>query len=208
MLQRAIESRADHRPARLARLGLSAVRAITDLGLGDDETGPPDATLCFTNLESFTEFTALEGDTRPRSLLDEYYRVAGRIVRTWNGSTVKHIGDGLCCASPIPPTPSAPPSTLSNAHRSRCGSGRACTGARCWWITVTCSVTPSTWLLCVADAADGGQVMISADVFDVMEATSGLEFGRLKRHRFKGVAERMAACEVRRAPPSSAEPVS
>ncbi len=208
VLQRAIESRADHSPARLARLGVSAVRALTDLGLGDDETGPPNATLCFTDLEGFTEYTALEGDARARSLLDEYYRVAGRIVRTWNGTTVKHIGDGLLlrfadttdavrAALDIVERPPKPLRIRAGLHRGPLLVDRGDVFGH----TVNVAAR-------VADAADGGQVMISADVFDVVEGTSGLEFGRLKRHRFKGVAERMAACEARRAPPSSAEPVS
>ena len=50
----------------------------------------------------------------------------------------------------------------------------------------------------VTDAADGDQVLISADVYDAIGPISGLEFGRLHRQRFKGVAERVAVCEVRR----------
>lgn len=201
VLSRAIQSRADHSPAPLSRLGLSAVRVLTDLGFGDDEGDAPDATLCFTDLEGFTEYTALEGDERARILLDEYYQQAGRIVRSRNGTTVKHIGDGLLLrfADPIDAVRSAlaivdsPPGPL----RVRAGLHRGpllVERGDVFGHTVNVAAR-------VADAARGGQVMISGDVFDVVETTSGLEFGRLRRHRFKGVAERMAVCEVRRADP-------
>jgi adenylate cyclase len=202
VLQRAIESRADHSPALLSRLGMSAVRALTDLGFADGEGDAPDATLCFTDLEAFTEYTALEGDERARILLDEYYQVAGRIVRSRNGTTVKRIGDGLLLrfADPVDAVRAAldivdrPPSPL----RVRAGLHRGpllVQRGDVFGHTVNVAAR-------VGDAARGGQVMISADVFDVVSETTGLDFGRLRRHRFKGVAERMAICEVRRAPPS------
>jgi adenylate cyclase len=202
VLQRAIESRADHSPALLSRLGMSAVRALTDLGFGDGQGDAPDATLCFTDLEGFTEYTALEGDERARTLLDEYYQVAGRIVRSRNGTTVKRIGDGLLLrfADPVDAVRAAldivdrPPSPL----RVRAGLHRGALLVQqgdVFGHTVNVAAR-------VGDAARGGQVMISADVFDMVSGTTGLDFGRLRRHRFKGVAERMAICEVRRAPPS------
>ena len=204
VLHRAIESRADHSPALLSRLGLSAVRALTDLGFGESEGDAPEATLCFTDLEGFTEYTALEGDERARVLLDEYYQVAGRIVRSRNGTTVKRIGDGLLLrfADPVDAVRSAlaivesPPGPLrvrAGVHR-----GPLLVGERR-------RVRPHRqrrgpqWPM----PPTAGQVMISAEVHDAVGPgaevpAAGLEFGRLRRHRFKGVAERMAICEVRR----------
>ncbi|MDQ2726959.1 MAG: adenylate/guanylate cyclase domain-containing protein [Actinomycetota bacterium] len=203
VLHRAVESRADHSPAPLSRLGLSAVRALTDLGFGQVEGDAPEATLCFTDLEGFTEYTALEGDDRARTLLDEYYQVAGRIVRSRNGTTVKHIGDGLLLrfadsvdavrsALAIAGSPPGPLRVRAGLHRGPLLAERGDVFGH----TVNVAAR-------IADAARGGQVMISVDVLEVVEATSGLEFGRLKRHRFKGVAERIEVCEVRRAEPSA-----
>ena len=208
VLHRAIESRADHSPALLSRLGLSAVRALTDLGFGETEGEAPEATLCFTDLEGFTEYTALEGDERARVLLDEYYQVAGRIVRSRNGTTVKRIGDGLLLrfADPVDAVRSAlaivesPPGPLrvrAGVHRGPLLSERGDVFGHT--VNVAARIT---------DAARGGQVMISADVLDEVASTSGLEFGRLKRHRFKGVAERMAVCQVRRTDPSGDKALS
>ncbi|MDQ6838968.1 MAG: adenylate/guanylate cyclase domain-containing protein [Actinomycetota bacterium] len=203
VLQRAIEARADYSPALLSRLGASAVRALTDLGFGDDAGDASVATLCFTDLEGFTEYTALEGDELARTLLEQYYQVAGRIVRSRNGTTVKHIGDGLLLrfadpadavrsAMQIVESPPGPLRVRAGLHRGPLLMERG----DVYGHTVNVAAR-------IGDAARGGQVMISADVLDAVGPLNGLEFGRLRRHRFKGVSERMTVCEVRRAVPVS-----
>jgi adenylate cyclase len=198
VLQRAIEARAERAPAPLTRLGLSAVRVLSDLGLGDVVDPAAEATLCFTDLEGFTEYTALEGDERARALLDDYYRQSGRIVRSRNGTTVKHLGDGLLLrfADPVDAVRAALDIVAAAPQPLRTRAGLH-TGpllverGDVFGHTVNVAAR-------VADVAEGGQVMISADVYDAVSEAAGLEFGRLRRHRFKGVAERMAICEVQR----------
>lgn len=201
VLNRAVESRADRATAPLSRLGLSAVRMLTDFGVGEDRGDGGQATLCFTDLEGFTQYTALEGDRRGRQLLEDHYRDAGRIVRTRNGTTVKHLGDGqllrfadsvdaVRAALDIVAAPPAPLKVRAGLHRGPLLVERGDVFGHAVNVAAR-----------VAEVADGGQVLISADVYEAVGELSGLEFGRLRRQRFKGVAERVAVCEVRRPPP-------
>lgn len=198
VLQRAVEARADRRPGVLGRLAISGLRVLTDLGLGGAELGAADATLCFTDLEGFTEFTALEGDEVAKRLLERYYTEAGRIVRTRNGVTVKQLGDGLLLRfnDPLDAVRAALDIVLQGADPLRIRAGLhkgelVVEHGDVFGNTVNVTAR-------VADAAEGGQVMISAEVREAVEGTTGLEFGRLKRRRFKGVAARMEVCEVHR----------
>lgn len=204
VLVRAIEARADHRPALLSRLGLGAVRALSDLASLEPPTDPDGrVTVCFIDLEGFTPFTALEGDDHARRLLDRYYREAARIVRTRNGTTVKRIGDGQLLRFPDPvdgvraaldivAADLGPLRVRAGLHRGTLLTDRGDVFGH----TVNVAAR-------VANSVRGGRVMVTADVREAVGSASGVEFGRLRRMRLKGVADRVEVCEVTRPTPAS-----
>lgn len=199
VLVRAIESRADHRPGLVPRLGLGAVRALSDVAFPE---APTDAdglvTVCFVDLEGFTPFTALEGDDQARQLLDRYYRESARLVRTRNGTTVKYIGDGqlLRFADPVDGVRAALDIVAADLGplRARAGLHRgALLSERGDVFGHTVNVAAR-----VADSVRSGKVMVTADVCHAIGSAPGLELGRLRRTRLKGVAEKVEVCEVTR----------
>lgn len=203
VLQRAVEARAERRPAPLSRLGLTAVRLLSDLGGNAAPAGAEEVTLCFTDLVGFTKYTALEGDERARALLEEHYRAAGRIVRSRNGHTVKRIGDGLLlrftdpvdavrAALDIVDAAPAPLKVRAGLHRGTSIVERGDVFGH----TVNVAAR-------VADATAGGEVIVTAAVKKGAADASGLTFGRLRRHHYKGVAEDISICRVTRVPPKN-----
>jgi class 3 adenylate cyclase len=199
VLVREIESRTERRPALLSRLGLGAVRLLTDLTASGPETATDGlVTVCFVDLEGFTPFTALEGDDQARRLLDRYYREVARIVRTRNGTTVKHIGDGqlLRFADPVDAVRAALDVVAADLGPLRVRAGLH----RGPLLTEQGDVFGHTVNVAarVADSTRGGKVVVTADVRNAIGDVSGIELGRLKRMRLKGVAEKVEVCEVTR----------
>ncbi len=201
VLLRAIEAQADGgTSAVLGRLGLSAVRLMGDLGLVGGPLGTTEATLCFTDLGGFTAFTALHGDAEARALLEDHYRKASRIVRVRNGWTVKHIGDGMLlrfehaadgvrAALDIVDAAPDPLSVRAGVH---CG---VLTIERHDVFGHSVNVTAR-----VADSARPGQVLATTVVRDAVgRHLFGVEFGRIRQRKFRGVPESVGVCVVRRA---------
>lgn len=199
VLQRAVESRGDRKPGLPSRLGVSALQLLSDVGLSGGATGVAEATLCFTDLEGFTRWTAQQGDERSAELLGLHYRQAGQVVRRRNGRVVKHIGDGLLlrfadpgdavrAALDLVASPPEPLRVRAGVHvgvvmveRDDVLGHEVNVAAR------------------VSACARGGQVLVTGAVRDAIgDDIPEVYFSGRRRRRFKGIEERVPVCEARR----------
>ena len=65
-------------------------------------SAPVELTVAFTDLESFTTYTEVEGDDAARRLLVDHHRESDAIVRSRGGRVLKRLGDGLMLTFPEP----------------------------------------------------------------------------------------------------------
>jgi len=197
VLQRFLERTAEQRPSVLASLGLSALQAMS---LARQETGPGNATLfpvtvVFTDLEGFTTFTAAEGDDAAAHLVSEHNRWVGPVVRSRGGRIVKRLGDGLMLSFPAPEAGALAAVELVSEEpgplRVRAGihHGEAVVSHD---DVVGHVVNVSARL---TEQARGGEALASVDVRDEVGDLRGLEFGRARRYRIRGL-EPISACKV------------
>ena len=80
----------ERKPSLLSTVGLSAVQLLAARrrsGTGEVEA----VTVAFTDLEGFTSYTDVQGDSAAAELITEHYRAAGSIVRRWRGRIQWHI---------------------------------------------------------------------------------------------------------------------
>lgn len=202
VLERMLERTVERRPSALASLGLSAIEVLAAAVGGGSDTGPSaeGLTVVFTDLEGFTRYTAQRGDAEATRLLTEHYRASGPIVRSRGGRVVKRLGDGLLLTFPEPAAAvlatleltEAPPKPL----RVRAGMHHGPVVAqRSDVVGHVVNVAAR-----VAQSADGGEVLVTAELRDaVAEDLPGVAFGRLRRRRLKGVDDRVLVCPVTRA---------
>lgn len=196
ILRRFLERSVERKPSKLSTLGLTAVQLLSS-GSDNSSSGTPRRiTVLFTDLEGFTAFTDTNGDGAAITLIDEHHRLAGPVVRQWNGKIVKHLGDGLLCTFPDPVSGvraalgllgTAPPPL-----RLRAGvhMGEA-TVTRDDVVGHVVNVAAR-----VCEHADGGQVVITSEVAEAIGTSAGLRFGRVRSRRLKGVRTPVGLCEV------------
>lgn len=200
VVERFLERTAEERPSMLASLGLTALQI---LGSPDgeevrDAQAAPSAQLVvmFTDLEGFTAFTASRGDEAASHLLADHYRRVSPIVRGRGGRIVKRLGDGLLLTFPTAEagvlagldlaTSSPPPLRLrAGAHLGDVMVSRGDVLGHV--VNVAARVT---------DRAGGGEFLVTDVVRDATNDVDGVDFGRVRRLRMKGLDERVPVCRV------------
>ena len=95
VVERFLERSSERRPSLVARLGLSAIQALT-IGADEPARGSTQClTVLFTDLEGFTRYTSRAGDDAAAELLHAHHRAVAPLIRSRGGKVVKRIGDGL-----------------------------------------------------------------------------------------------------------------
>jgi class 3 adenylate cyclase len=202
VLQRWLEGEVERRPSTITKLGLSAVQILSAPATDNDtDEGLVDTvTVVFTDLESFTAYTAREGDEAASRLLTELQRVVGPIVRSRGGRTVKHLGDGLLLTFPSAEAAVLAGIELAEAQQEPL---RMRVGMHCGEVRVMRTHDVVGHVVNVAarvvESANGGEVLATAAVREQCDDLGGVRFGRLRHRGFKGVDENVAVCPVSRA---------
>jgi adenylate cyclase len=198
-LQRVVETR----PSRLSQLGLGAAQLVSTRVAGA-EGRTANVTVVFTDLEGFTTFTARQGDEAAIALLRDHHKAAGPVVRREGGRIVKHIGDGLLCTFTDP----------QGGLRAAVGmldAAPAPLRLRAGVHVGEAIVSPTDVIghvvnvaARVAESASGGQVVATLDTVDAAGPTPGVQVGKPRFRRLRGVGERLAVVEVSRDPSNRA----
>ena len=223
ILRRFLERSVERRPSKLSSFGLSAVQLLSSTS-EDDPVGVGGAasatsggaggaagrtlTIVFTDLEGFTAFTDTNGDTAAIALINEHHRLAGPVVREWKGKIVKHLGDGLLCTFPDPASGVRAALALLDSAPAplRLRAGVHMGAAVVTKQDVVGHVVNVAARVC--ETAKGGQVLVSAAVFDAAAPTPEVRFGKVKARRMKGVKTPVGVCEVTSVPAAPAPPAA
>lgn len=201
VVQRYLERSIESEPSLIASLGLNAIQL---LAMEADDTDRPGQSkvlsVVFTDLEGFTSYTSRHGDEAARSLLERHHKAVGPVIRSRGGRTVKKIGDGLFISFEAPEAAVLAALEIGEADngelRLRAGIhhgeavvvGDDLIGHA---INVAARVT---------DSAKGGETLATTAVRAAVGDLAGVGFGRARRRSFKGVAESVSVCPVRRIP--------
>lgn len=202
VVQRYLERAIENEPSLIASLGLNAIQLLALESDGDGATGGQTKvlTVVFTDLEGFTSYTARHGDEAARGLLERHHRAVGPVIRSRGGRIVKKIGDGLFISFDAPEAAVLAALEIAEAdagelqlragihHGEAVVVGDDLIGHA---INVAARVT---------DSADGGEILATTAVREAIGPVAGVTFGRARRRRFKGVAESVSVCPVRRTP--------
>jgi adenylate cyclase len=200
VLERFLQRAVDTRPSRLGTLGLGTVQLLTSLLTSRDGAAQEAAAVVFTDLEGFTAYTDKHGDRAALEILTDHQREAGAAVRRNGGRIVKHIGDGLMCTFP-----DANAAVRGALDLVRAGAGplRVRAGGH-----VGDAVMIKDDLIGhavnvaarVTETADGGQVLVTADMVVAAGPIPGAAYGPGRSRRLKGISDRVTIHEVRSAP--------
>lgn len=198
VLERFLQRSAEQRPSVLSSIGLSALQAMV---LSRSEVGPGDLalqseiTVVFTDLESFTTFTAAEGDDAAAHLISDHNRRFGPIVRSRGGRVVKRLGDGLMLSFPAPEAAVLAAVELAGEEHGplRVRAGLHHGEALVAHDDVVGNVVNIAARL--TEQAEGGSALASVAVRDAVGDLRGVTFGRAKRYKLKGI-DPVSACVV------------
>ena len=192
VVERFLERSVEQRPSLLASLGLSAIQILSSES--EAESGEPGVStsmvVAFTDLVGFTAFTGDHGDEAASRLLLEHHRTVGPIVRSRGGRIVKRLGDGLLLTFPSAEAGvlaclelvDAAPEPLQLRAGAHIGEVMV---IRDDVVGQVVNVAAR-----VAEAAKGGEVLLTSDLCDAIDdGLPGISFGRRRRRRFKGVDE-------------------
>jgi adenylate cyclase len=200
VLERFLERSVEQRPSRLRTIGLSAVQLVA-ASAAPERTGAEAVTVVFTDLEGFTNYTDVHGDDEAVALIRAHHRAAGPIVRRWQGRIVKRMGDGLLCAFPTPvtgvraaidllPTAPEPLALRAGVHTGEALVSRSDVMGQVVNIAAR-----------VAERARGGEVAVSGEVASELGGVAGIDVGRGRRTRLKGVSTPVTLHSVTSAAP-------
>jgi adenylate cyclase len=199
VLERFLDRSSERNPSLVARLGLSAIQALT---LGSDDTGDGSTqslTVLFTDLEGFTQFNSRAGDEMAAEVLHQHHLVVGPVIRSRGGRLVKRIGDGLLITfgeaaaglhAALELVESAP-----EGLRLRAGLHRGDV------VVQRGDVIGNVVNLAarVTEASKGGQVLATSDVVTDAGELRGVKVLRGRRRTFKGVDGSVVVHRVERA---------
>lgn len=199
VVERFLERSSEQRPSMLARVGLSAIQALSWRSDEPGEGTPTALAIVFTDLEGFTRFTAKAGDEAASALLAEHHRAVGPVVRSRGGRVVKRIGDGLMltfqeaaaaihCAIELLDTAPEPLRLRAGVHAGEVVVTRDDLVGHVVNVAAR-----------VAEAAKGDQVFVTEAAATAAGELHGVTIGRGRRRTFKGVGE---AVVVHRAEPA------
>ena len=200
VVQRFLERSIEREPSLVASIGLNAIQLLS-MEAEDDHRGG-DAhpmTIVFTDLEGFTRYTSTHGDDAARALLGRHHKAVGPLIRSRGGRIVKKLGDGLLVSFNAPEAAVLAALEVAEAEngelRLRAGihHGEAVLlGDDLIGHDVNIAAR-------VTDSAKGGEILATTDVRAAVGPLPGVTFGRARRRSFKGVAESISVCPVRRA---------
>jgi adenylate cyclase len=200
VLERWLERTVEQRPSTIAALGLSAIQVLSSNVDERSGEGVPDTlTVVFTDLEGFSAYTAAVGDEESCRLLARHKRDVGPVVRSRGGRVVKQLGDGLLLTFPSPEAAVLAALELIDVApaplRLRVGmhAGEVLVLPDHDVVGHVVNVAAR-----VAEAATGGELLVSEAVRDAAHDLPGVTFGRLRRHALRNSAERLGVCRVRR----------
>ena len=194
---RFLERSVERQPSFLASMGLNAIQLLSwrsEEGLPVDGASTQPVSVVFTDLEGFTRFTARNGDDAATAMLGEHHRAVNPLVRGRGGRVVKRLGDGLMLSFPEPAAAVLAAlellDTAPEPLRLRAGVhyGEAVV-TRDDLIGHVVNVAAR-----VAEAASGGQVLVTAEAAAAAGDVRGVTFGRARRRTFKGVGESVSVC--------------
>jgi class 3 adenylate cyclase len=199
IIERFLERSVEQRPSRLATLGLNAVQLLANHRAAGS-SDPQLLAVVFTDLEGFTAFTDTRGDAAALELIEEHRKLAGPVVRRWSGKILKTLGDGLLCTFPdaetgvrgaleLLGTAPAPLRLRAGVHVGEAVVSKGDVMGHV--VNVAARVT---------ETANGGEVVVSAEVAGRVGDVPNLRFGKLKSSRLKGVSERVSICTVTEVP--------
>lgn len=198
VLLRFLERTAEQRPSVLASLGLSALQAMslvrTEIGPGT--SNPTPVTVVFTDLESFSSFTAAQGDDAAATLVGAHNRWVGPVVRSRGGHIVKRLGDGLMLSFPAPEAAVLAAVELVSHDP---GPLRVRAGLHLGDAVVTHDDVVGHVVNVAArltEQATGSQTLASVDVRGAVGELRGVTFGHARRYRLKGL-DPVSACIVK-----------
>jgi class 3 adenylate cyclase len=198
MVQRFLERSVEQEPSLIAKLGLNAIELLS---MSDAEAATPGsalpASIVFTDLEDFTRFTAEVGDEAARDYLARHHKAVGPVIRSRGGRIVKRIGDGLLITFVAPEA-----AVLAALEVEALDHGvlRLRAGAHHGEVvSLGGDVVGNDVNLAarVADAATGGQVLVTAALRGAVVELGGVEFGSLEPRSFKGIAGTVEVCTAR-----------
>jgi adenylate cyclase len=156
-------------------------------------------TVVFTDLEGFTRYTAANGDEAAVALVEQHVKAVRPVVRSRGGHIVKHLGDGFMLSFPQPDAAVWASIELVELDgtplRMRAGlhtgdvavSGNDLVGNV---VNIAARVT---------EEAAAGRVLATQAVCDAARDLPGVDWAKPHAVRLKGIAERVAVCEVSRA---------
>jgi adenylate cyclase len=198
VIERYLERTVEQRPSFLAHAGLSTIQLLSSFGQDDGAVGTRTAmTVAFTDLEGFTRYTAVNGDDAASAFLAEHHRTVGPVVRSRGGRVVKRLGDGLLLTFPEAEAGVLAALELVE-HQPQPLRLRA--GVHAGEVVVTRDDVIGHVVNVaarVAEAARGGQVLVTVDVRQAVGDLPGVDFGRTKRRGARGVPEGIGVCEAR-----------
>ncbi len=199
VVQRYLERSIEHEPSLIASLGLNAIQLLAMESSSDDSAGHTrEVTIVFTDLEGFTRYTSRNGDEAARRLLERHHRAVGPVIRSRGGRIVKKIGDGLFISFDAPEAAVLAALEIGEAdpgelrlragihHGEAVAVGDDLIGHA---INVAARVT---------DSAKGGEILATTEVRSAIGELPGVVFGRARRRSFKGLAEAVSVCPVKR----------
>ena len=183
-----------------ANIGSMQIRRVGTAAwqpLGGNPGAGSRVAVAFTDLEGFTSYTANEGDDAASHLLADHHRQVGPIVRSRGGKIVKRLGDGLLLTFPEP-------EAAVLACLELVGTSPDPLRLRAGVHVGEVAVIPSDVIghvvniaARVAEAAKGGEVLVTGDVKDdVADDLPHLKFSRARRRKFKGLGESIPVCRV------------
>lgn len=199
MVQRFLERSAERRPSMLTSVGLSALQGMSLRSDAEVDAPLTPVTVMFTDLEGFTRFTAQAGDEVAAQLITEQQKVMGPVVRSRGGRIVKHLGDGLMLTFPAPEAALLAALELvelvDQPLRLRAGLhlGEAVV-TRDDVVGHVVNVAAR-----ITEVAKGSEVLASVDVRQAVAPMAGVQFGRARKVRLKGV-EPMSLVRVQPGP--------
>ena len=202
VLGRRLSALTSERPSTLGELGLSALQVWDSLsGQGTDE-GEREKVILFTDLVDFSDWALRAGDTMAIDLLRELDAGIEPAIGRHHGKVVKRLGDGLMAAFDDPAEAVAAALEAEEAvarakvegYRPRLRAGIHLGHPR--RVGNDYLGTDVNIAARVADAASGGDVLVSKPVYERLDRTKL----KLKRRRFKakGAPRDLAVYAVKR----------
>jgi len=199
VVQRFLERSVERHPSMLGQLGLTAIQMLSEAS--DDSIGPGIATpltVVFTDIEGFTSFTEAQGDEAASALVNRHHQQVGPVIRGRGGRVTKRMGDGMLITFP---EPEAAVLCALEMVEATADPLRLRAGMHAGDVVVTRDDVLGHVVNVAArvtEAAEGGEVLVTSVVQDAAEDLPGIEWGPLEQRPFRGLAEPVKVCTVRR----------